>query len=152
MIRNARAAIATVHIARKALQMDEDTYRALLTRVTGKPSCAQMNTVELATVLNEFKRLGFEAHLKPGRKVSPRSRHKAREEKTEVDKIRALWIALHQAGATQDGSEAALSVWIKRQTAKHNDGLGYESVTWVPVNLLPGLIEQLKKWRGRYGA
>ena len=51
--------IGKVHQAKKVLGMDDATYRAVLERRTGKPSCKDMTVTELAGVMNEMVRLGF---------------------------------------------------------------------------------------------
>ena len=51
--------IAKIKIGQKALRLDDDTYRALLVRVTGVASCALMTFGQRQAVLAEMKRLGF---------------------------------------------------------------------------------------------
>lgn len=51
--------LGRIHQAKKQLNLDDDTYRALLQRVTGKGSSADMTTDESNQVLREFARLGF---------------------------------------------------------------------------------------------
>ena len=51
-----RAMIATIKIA---LAMNDDSYRALLTRVTGKGSAAALEKREMEAVLREMQRLGW---------------------------------------------------------------------------------------------
>jgi len=51
--------IGKVHQAKKALALDDATYRAVLERRTGKASCKDMTVAELAGVMNEMVRLGF---------------------------------------------------------------------------------------------
>ena len=53
------AALAKIHIAKKELGMDDDAYRAMLKRVTGKSSSAGMSPRQKSAVLAEFKRLGW---------------------------------------------------------------------------------------------
>ena len=61
-----------IHIAKKQLGLDDDTYRSLLMRVGGKPSSAKMTTAERNAVIAEFVRLGFkEADRKERRKRFP---------------------------------------------------------------------------------
>ena len=55
-----RRQIAKIKIGQKALQLDDDTYRALLLRVTGVASCAAMSADQRRAVLGEMKRLGFQ--------------------------------------------------------------------------------------------
>ncbi|MCP1659318.1 gp16 family protein [Neisseria perflava] len=62
-----RALIAKIKIAQKELAMDDDTYRAVLLRVTGKDSCAKMGEGELEAVCAQMVRLGF--RVKPKRKA-----------------------------------------------------------------------------------
>lgn len=54
-----RTLIAKIHIAKKDLAMDDDTYRDVLVRVTGKNSCKKMTLNELKMVIKDLKRLGF---------------------------------------------------------------------------------------------
>jgi len=57
---NHRAAqIRTIKVAVKQLGLDEETYRALLVRVTGKASCADMSDGERGKVLDALKAQGF---------------------------------------------------------------------------------------------
>lgn len=56
--------IGRVHQAAKALGLDDEEYRAVLERRTGKSSCRDLNTAELASVMNEMERLGWR---RPGR-------------------------------------------------------------------------------------
>ncbi|MFX6292549.1 regulatory protein GemA, partial [Acinetobacter baumannii] len=51
--------LARIHQAKKQLGLDEDTYRAVLERVTGQRSAADLSAAGRAAVLAEFERLGF---------------------------------------------------------------------------------------------
>jgi len=53
------AQIRTIKVAVRQLGLDEETYRALLVRVTGKASCAQMSDGERGKVLDALKAQGF---------------------------------------------------------------------------------------------
>lgn len=59
--------LGRIHQAKKALALDDDTYRALLERVTGKRSSADMTAAERNQVLAEFARLGFKTDEQQGR-------------------------------------------------------------------------------------
>ncbi len=74
------SAIAKVHVAKKQLGLDDETYRAVLRRVTGRDSAADLNEVQLGSVIREFVRLGWTggADLRAGRTPTGRL-------------IRALW-------------------------------------------------------------
>lgn len=56
-----RQMIAKVKMAQKDRDLDDDAYRDLLRRVTGKNSCARMGLSDLDKVIAEFRRLGWEA-------------------------------------------------------------------------------------------
>ena len=51
--------IAKIHVAQTQLNMDDDTYRLMLQRVTGKTSCTKLNDRQLDQVIAEMRRLGF---------------------------------------------------------------------------------------------
>lgn len=64
--------IKTIHIAKRDLALTEDAYRALLERVTGLRSSADLDAKQLRAVIDEFYRLGWrpKTHRNPG-KVPP---------------------------------------------------------------------------------
>lgn len=144
----AQRAIAKIHIAKKELALDDDTYRALLEQVTGKTSCAGMTPAQLNQVLDTLKTKGWKPKTNR-RQYSPSTKLKPAHTKTPADKIRALWIHMHQSGFIHDGSEAALGKWVERQTKKYNQGHGMQSIDWVPPWMASKLIEELKKWQQR---
>lgn len=51
--------LAKVHIAKKALGMDDDAYRDFLQTHTGKRSAADLDMVALDRLLYQMKRIGF---------------------------------------------------------------------------------------------
>jgi phage gp16-like protein len=65
--------------------------------------------------------------------------------------MRALWIQMHQAGIVRDGSEAALTAYAKRMSAKLNGGIGVDSLEWLEHDgrLAARVLEALKQWRAR---
>ncbi|MDX1755864.1 MAG: regulatory protein GemA [Marinobacter sp.] len=65
---NRKGPTAQIHIARKQLGMDEDTYRAMLANVTGKQSSKDCTVAELHKVVTHLKQLGFKA--KPRKRVA----------------------------------------------------------------------------------
>lgn len=48
-----------IHIAKKQLGLEEDDYRAILERITGKTSAAELTGGQRLAVLTEFRRLGW---------------------------------------------------------------------------------------------
>lgn len=51
--------IAQIHIAKKQLGLDDESYRAILQRVARQESCKDMTITQLVDVIKEMKRLGF---------------------------------------------------------------------------------------------
>jgi len=132
--------IAKVKIAQKQLRLDNDTYRDLLERVTGKRSSTKLSITELDNVIKELKGFGF----KPKRPKRSGSRAMADDDQSK--KIRSLWIQLHEAGKVRDPSERALVNFAKSQ---FRISKGIEALQWLDSNQKSKLIESLKKWLNR---
>ncbi|MBI1407320.1 MAG: DUF1018 domain-containing protein [Caulobacter sp.] len=129
--------IAKVHMGAKALGLDDDTRRALMVRVGGKSSAAEMTTAELGKVLDEYRRQGWGAS-KPARLKKKAADHPV------AGKARAMWISLHQLGVVRDPSETALEAFARRQ-------LQVEVFQWADQGLAYKLIEALKAMAERAG-
>lgn len=125
--------IGQIKIAQNQLGLDDDTYRALLTRITTKNSCAKLNLAELNLVVDELVRQGFVVRKNP-RKPNPKLALTAM-----IDKIEALlldnnlpWAYAHAISKRQfkvdqchwlDTSQlhsvvAALQIYANRQKTK----------------------------------
>ncbi|MBW8320632.1 MAG: regulatory protein GemA [Arenimonas sp.] len=102
------SSIAAIHVAKKQLGLDDDTYRAKLAKITGKSSVKDMSEAERQKVLTVFRNDGFRpADAKPagGKMSGPFAR-----------KLQALWIAGYNLGVVSDRRDAALIAFVKRQT------------------------------------
>lgn len=55
-----KAAMAQIHIAKKQLGLDDDTYRQMLIAITSKNSCKSMHYSELKQVISHLKKCGFQ--------------------------------------------------------------------------------------------
>ena len=51
--------LAAIHMGKKALNLDEDTYRDMLEHVTGKRSAKDMDMNDLLKVIQHLDQLGF---------------------------------------------------------------------------------------------
>jgi phage gp16-like protein len=51
--------LAAIHMGKKALGLDDDTYRDMLEHVTGKRSAKDMSDDHLVKVLQHMETLGF---------------------------------------------------------------------------------------------
>jgi hypothetical protein len=105
------SSIAAIHVAKKQLGLDDDTYRAKLTRITGKPSVKDMTEAERQKVLTVFRNEGF----KP---AAPAKRPNGRANLSGpyAGKLQALWIAGWNLGVFRERDDAALVAFVKRQT------------------------------------
>lgn len=68
-----------IHIARRDMAWDENTYRAMLERITGKTSAAALTARERKAVIDDFVRLGWKiksrkGHRHPGNVPKDRQR------------------------------------------------------------------------------
>lgn len=125
-----------VHVARKQLNLDEDSYRAVLERVSGRRSAKDLTPGQLDLVIGEFKKLGFEPTAKPRRKGL---------EGPYAGKLQALWIAAWNLGIVRNRTDKALTAFILRQTK-------IPASRWLryPEDARK-VIEALKAWLAREG-
>lgn len=56
--------IAVIHVGKKELGLDDDTYRDMLEHVTGKRSAKDLKIVELNKVIRELENKGFKHESK----------------------------------------------------------------------------------------
>lgn len=122
---NRRAMLAKVHMAAKDLALAEDSYRAILLRVGGAESAKAIDDAGLARVLDEFKRLGWQAARKAFKPSS----------KPHVRMVWRLWREL--APATVRNQAQGLRGFCKRVT-------GIEEPEWLSPAQANAVIEGLK--------
>lgn len=127
-------ALAAIHVAKKQLNLDEETYRAVLVRVGGKPSAKDMSDDERKRVVEHFRKQGFTQAPRGLRKplTGPFAK-----------KLQALWIGAWNLGITRSADDAALIAFVKRQT-----GLDHVRFLTDP-ELAASAIEGLKSWMTR---
>jgi len=133
------SSIAAIHVAKKNLGLDDDTYRAKLKLITGKTSVKDMNEAERQSVLLVFRREGFE----PASNRRPDGRQKLTG--PYAGKLQALWIAGYNLGIVENRDDAALLAFVKRQT-----GLDHTRFLHDPADARKA-IEALKSWLAREG-
>ncbi|EEP6366142.1 DUF1018 domain-containing protein [Salmonella enterica] len=139
-----RASLITLmHVARRELRLDEDTYKDALRTATGKTSCRDMTLPELSKALAAFKKRGFKVRSKP--------QNRALKPATVTAKIRAIWRLMHAQGFLGSDSEAALNAWVRKQTAPQNGGEGVANYQWLEKEpaLASDILERLKRWHRR---
>ncbi len=134
-----RGMVAKCAIARKQLQLDEESYRAIVTRVTGQPSVRVASDAQLHRLVAEFGRLGF----KPSRPQTSASR----SEKSHARLIVALWGEL--APLLSDPSADALRHFVQRQTRSRLHPDGVAAPEFLDAKQGAKVIEGLKGWLAR---
>ncbi len=134
-----RALIAKVHIAKKDLALDDSSYRGLLSRVTGRESCAGMTIPQLKNTVEEFKSLGWEPKNKPKRAGTRKLATGA-----QASKIRAFWLSLYHLGEVKDPSEDALASFVRRMTNVHD-------LNWLTPAKADIVIRAFHNWAYRIG-
>ena len=135
MTADKRPLLAKIHVAKNQLNLDDDQYRDVLRRVTGKDSAAQCRYSQLVDLINEFKALGWKTPKKKAFRCAPSD---------GIKKIYALWGELQTAGAVQSTDKTALDAFVKKYT-------GIDSVQWLPPEQSQKIIEILKQWVKRIG-
>ena len=125
-----RAMIAKIKIAQKALAMNDDSYRALLTRVTGKGSAAALEKREMEAVLREMQRLGW----KPVNPQGTRPRVASEKDRT-LAKIGAILKELNLSWNYAHGMAKAM--------------FARERVEWLDAAELHKLMQALAVYRRR---
>lgn len=129
------SSIAAIHVAKKQLGLDEETYRAKLARITGKQSAKDMTEGERQKVLTVFRNEGF-ASTPAARRGDGRQKLAGKFAK----KLQALWIAAWNLGIVRERDDAALIAFVKRQTGiEHTRFLVY-------ADDASRAIEALKSW------
>lgn len=131
---------AIINIAKGQLNMVEDDYRAMLTRITGIASLRAMTERQKIAVLDEMKRMGF--RVKSGGKKLPAS------VKPYVRLIHALWNSCYRLGVIEDASRPALRAFCKRFVAHGHNAVVVDPDLLTSVQATP-IIEALKKMERR---
>lgn len=117
-----RADLAKIHLARKQLGMDEETYRALLARAAGVDSAAKATAAGRGRILDEFRRLGW----RPRPKGRPRP---ASDREQLCRKVRAM---LMEAGRPDTYADSMAQRMF-----------GIDRFEWLPADKLQKLVAAL---------
>lgn len=132
------AQLAQIHIAKKQLGLDDDTYRSVIRLISNNRThtSSQLDYAERNKLLDHFKARGFKNSAPVAAKkvvLSKDPQHKM---------IRGLWLELFNDGVVLDSSEQAISRFVKNQT-------GVDRLEWLSTYQASAIIERLKKWLAR---
>ncbi|EFO32473.1 putative phage regluatory protein [Roseibium sp. TrichSKD4] len=127
--------IARIHIAKKALGLDDDSYSAILARVTGKASSGDMTERERLAVIEEMKRLGWKEPVNQGR-------FRQSSNKPYVRKMFAIAKSLETSGYWRQPYKQALRSLVKKLTDR-------DDPEWLSYQEAAPVIEALKQMERR---
>ncbi|MEW6427305.1 MAG: regulatory protein GemA [Thermodesulfobacteriota bacterium] len=135
-----KAQYAKIHIAVKALGLDDEEYRDILHHRFQVRSSRELTERQAEALLLVFRTAGWNPapRAMPGRKAAP----PVSREDAQGRMIRGLWITLAKAGAVADGSERALNRYIKRMVR-------IDALRFCTPGHKSRLIEHLKSWEKR---
>lgn len=135
-----RRDLAAIHVAKKALQWDEGTYRDVLAVVC--------NGAKSAGDLDYAARKRWRAHLQAclrqlrGEPAKPAPRRTEAPWSPRLKRLWAEWQRLADGGLVQDRKRPALQAWARGET-------GVDRLEWLTDQQLDGLINQAKQWAKR---
>ncbi len=147
-----KSQLAQIHIAKKELGMDDDTYRAFLVRSTGKTSSADLDMHGRFKLIQAFKDSGWKPKKKRGTKKSKQfgADSKFGYDEATSRKLIALWRELFDAGKVSNNNAATMELWVANQTNKPGQQIpkrrSPDTLTPREIN---ALIERLKNWLDR---
>ncbi len=136
--------LAKVHIAKKELGLDDETYRAVLVRVTGKTSSKGLSDRQLDAVLVEFKRLGWAA-----KKAATQRAYRRASDKPHIRKIFAIWEDMCGLGIPRIANRTGLAVFVQRMTKTAARPEGLSDPEWLSPSEANKVVEGLKAWQAR---
>lgn len=130
--------LAMIHIAKKQLGFDDETYRQMLWTIGRVKSSKYLDFAGRNRVLDFLKSRGFKA--KPATKAKGKNTTLSNEPQHKM--IRGLWLELYDMGVVLDASEQAILRFVKNQKK-------VDRMEWLTQNQASDLIEALKKWMQR---
>lgn len=128
--------IRLIHVAKRDLQLDDETYRAMLWSLARVRSSKELDFTGRKKVLDHLKARGFKVKVAPANKNAGDSRYR---------KIRALWAELRKRQMVEKDTDQAVRAFIKRTT-------GAEDFQFLNNHQINTVIESLKSWIDRADA
>ncbi len=151
--------LAKIHIAKKDLGIDDDTYRLIITTIGGAKSgsAKELTPTGRAKVLQHFVSKGWKpkratrAGQAPGKRPPRRVvDHEILASLGQVKMIRSIWIQMANAGVVHDRTEQGLRRWIQAASrAHHPQRAGYSAPEFLPEVVAQKITEHLKAWAKR---
>lgn len=148
-----RRELAKIHIARKDLALDEETYHQIIRDIggAGSGSSADLSPLGRARVLKHFQTNGWKSKRRKAEKRIANSGEILASE-LQVQWIRKAWSSMAEAGALQNPTEQGLRAWVKSSSRRyHPNRAGYSTSEFLPEWVAQRAIEHLKQWAARCG-
>jgi phage gp16-like protein len=137
-----RLELGLIHKGAKALGLiqtgDDSGYRDMLFAIGRVRSARDLDHAGRRRVLE---------HLQSRGGLRPKPGAPAKRSPPQVRFMRMLWIKIHQAGGTDDGSERAFRSWCRTEALR--SGREYDAPELMPGAVRQKLAEQLKEWAQR---
>jgi phage gp16-like protein len=151
-----RRDLSKIHIAKKDLALDDDTYRVIVSQIGGAASgsSADLDLAGRRKVLEHFKSKGWKPRkARASRAAKSAARTSGGEilaSDGQVKMIRSIWIQMSDAGVIKNRMEQGLRAWVKAETRRyHRYKAGYSAPEFLPAWVAQKVIEHLKGWAGR---
>ena len=140
-----KAELAKIHVGKARLALDDETYRALVRRVSedfrpesSVESAGDMTQDERLALLQELQAMGFEAGPPPGQ-----ARVFGKSDEPHVRKLYACAYQLIREGAIAPREPAS---WLRKFTKRLT---GVDDPRWLTAGDCNKVIEALKAWHKR---
>ena len=137
---NRKGDLAKIHLAKKTLGWDEDTYRDVLQSVCGVRSSADLDAAGRRLFLEHLQKCGWKptGGAQAGGKARP-----VRKALTGPQRLMwSLWQQLADAGLVENRKMPALQAYVTRQTQ-------VDRLEWLNSAQEALVIESLKQWLAR---
>ncbi|MBR0573702.1 MULTISPECIES: gp16 family protein [Pasteurellaceae] len=139
--------IMLVKIGQKQLNMADDSYRAMLMRLTNKNSATKCSIVDLHKVISELKTKG--AKLNEFANFNKKKTASYRYKSAITPKIYVIWQQMARAGFIKDGSKKALDTWARKIINPRPNGTLMLNINGLRDHEATIVLECLKKWQQR---
>ena len=138
--------IAKIHVIKNKSSLDEDTYRDILVRVTGRNSTKSMGVKQLLAVVDEFVSLGYASKTRASNTIYTNNKFKyVKTDCTLMRKIFKMWCELGDTGVIKDNSNKVLDSFLIQKFGTSINTLNSSNNT----ELKNKVIEGLKNWLNR---
>lgn len=137
-----RTMLSRVHIAKKELGLDDETYRDTLERLFGVRSASSLNQKQLVELDAHFQTLGFKV------KSKTRGKRRPAANRPVIRKIYAIWGELRREGLVRD---ARPDGFCARQTKSYAKPDGVTRPEFLTDDEAATVIESLRQMARRQG-